>query len=245
MVIYIKYLALFLIATIPIIIMTSIIYFLDKEKEPKKLLILLFGSGILACILSSLTITKLGNLFPILSTETSYLNNIELMFSVFVGTALIEELSKWIMTYFISYNNKYFDELYDMVVYSAFVALGFAYIENLFYVFNTGIITGLYRGILAVPCHACTGIFMGYYLGISKLHSLLNDKKNMLKYVLLSIIYPILIHGIYDYCLLTNNALFLVIFQAFVIIMYNYSLKKVRRLLKVNKKLKINKKRHN
>ena len=67
----------------------------------------------------------------------------------------------------------------------------------------------------------------------------------MLKYVLLSIIYPILIHGIYDYCLLTNNALFLVIFQAFVIIMYNYSLKKVRRLLKVNKKLKINKKRHN
>ena len=136
MVIYIKYLALFLIATIPIIIMTSIIYFLDKEKEPKKLLILLFGSGILACILSSLTITKLGNLFPILSTETSYLNNIELIFSVFVGTALIEELSKWIMTYFISYNNKYFDELYDMVVYSAFVALGFAYIENLFYVFK-------------------------------------------------------------------------------------------------------------
>ena len=54
---------------------------------------------------------------------------------VFLFVALIEEGSKFLMTYILGYNNKEFDEVYDMIVDASFVSLGFAFYENLIYIF--------------------------------------------------------------------------------------------------------------
>ena len=56
-----------------------------------------------------------------------------------------------------------------MIVYASFVALGFACFENILYVSDSGIVTGLIRAVTAVPGHVCDGILMGSYLALAKL----------------------------------------------------------------------------
>ena len=127
------------------------------------------------------------------------------IFFVFIVIALVEELCKWFFLYKISYNHSEFDSLYDMIVYASFVALGFACFENLLYVYSTGIVTGLVRAFSAVPGHVCDGILMGSYLSLAKINNLRGNHKLSKKYILLSIVIPMIAHGIYDFCLFWNN----------------------------------------
>lgn len=150
---------LFTISLLPVFLIGLFIYKKDKDKEPTKLLIKLFLCGIGSCILT-LIVSMIMNVFPIFSAGPSELNSIELFINVFIGVALVEEMSKWVMAYFVSYKDKDFDEFYDMIIYCVFVALGFAFFENLFYVYSGGIFTGITRALLAVPGHACDGVLM-------------------------------------------------------------------------------------
>ena len=43
------------------------------------------------------------------------------------------------------------------------------------YVYENGFVVGIVRALLAVPGHACDGLFMGYYLGLSKTGQLYNN----------------------------------------------------------------------
>ena len=157
-------LILFIISALPAVLLGLYIYKKDKDKEPMTLLIKLFLGGIGSAFLTLLITSIMELIFPIFSADYSKLNLFELFIYAFIGVALVEEFSKWLFTYRISFNNKYFEEKYDMIVYSVFVALGFAFFENLIYVFQGGIITGIIRAISAVPGHAFDGVFMGYYL---------------------------------------------------------------------------------
>lgn len=231
-------LILFSVSVFPVILLGKYIYEKDKNKEPAKLLIKLFLGGIISCFLVLIVSSILGIIFPILSAEFDTLNLFELIIYSFIGVALVEELCKWIMTYFISFNNNAFDEIYDMIVYSVLVALGFAFFENLIYVYSNGVGTGIVRALLAVPGHACDGVFMGYYLGLAKL-SLLNNRKDLKnKNLILSILVPVILHGFYDYCLFTGNILFIILFFIFIIILYKKTIKKIDNISSINRKMK-------
>ena len=231
-------LILFVVSALPVFLLGKYIYNKDKNKEPVEILIKLFLGGILSCFLVLIVSSILGLIFPILSAEHETLNLLELIFYVFVGVALVEECCKWIFVYKISYNDKHFEEIYDMIVYSVFVALGFAFFENLLYVFQGGIGTGIMRAILAVPGHACDGVFMGYYLGLSKLNLLKGNNSLAKKNMILSILVPTLMHGIYDYCLFTGNIFFLIIFLIFVVCIDIKTIKRVKKIASENRKMK-------
>jgi len=230
-------LILFFISVLPVVLIGLYIYKKDKQKEPKRLLVKLFLGGLTSCFLV-LIISSLLNIFPIFSAEPEDLNLIELIINVFIGVALVEEFCKWIMAYKISYNDKNFDEFYDAILYCVFVALGFACFENLLYVYERGITTGIARALLAVPGHACDGILMGYYLGLSKISALNNRNDLKTKNLILSILVPTITHGIYDYCLFAQNIIFIIIFFIFVIGMYIYVLKKVKKVSSIEGKMK-------
>ena len=89
--------------------------------------------------------------------------------------------------------------------YSTFVSLGFACFENILYVFSEGFGVAVQRAFLAVPGHACDGMFMGYFLGLSKMGLLYGDKKKQKTNLILSLVVPTISHGIYDYLLFVNN----------------------------------------
>ena len=231
-------LMLFVISALPVFLLGMYIYKKDKNKEPIKLLVKLFVGGILSCFLVVLVSIILGIFFPILSADFKTLNLIELIFYVFIGIALVEECCKWIFSYKIAYNDNDFEEIFDMIVYSVFVALGFAFFENLLYVYKNGFATGVIRAISAVPGHACDGVFMGYYLSLAKQSQLNQKNKLKVKYIIYSILVPTIIHGIYDYCLLTRNILFVLLLFVFVILVYIFAIKKIKKMSSINRKMK-------
>jgi len=88
---------------------------------------------------------------------------------------VVEELCKFAVVRFTVYRNREFDEPMDGVIYAVSVALGFASLENLFYLgpfygqgegsFTT---IAVIRAFLSVPGHALFSSMWGYGLGFAK-----------------------------------------------------------------------------
>ena len=220
----------FVVAILPVFLIGWYIYKKDKVKESSKLLFKLFMFGVLSCIPAAFIGSLLGVFFP----EMENMTFLQLFLYVFIVVALVEEFCKWFFMYKETYNHVEFDSTYDMIVYAVFTALGFACFENILYVQEYGIITGILRALLAVPGHACDGILMGVYLGIAKIKSINGDNNAANKYKILSIIVPTITHGIYDFCLFWGSVPFVVTFLFFVVILDIICIKKVKSISKNN-----------
>lgn len=214
-------LLLLFVSVFPVILIGLYIYKKDKDKEPKSLLLGLFMSGFLSAMLVVIIDAVISFVNPEFSTvlEGNNLEFYKLFCTIFFEIALVEEFSKWLMIRFIGYNNKEFDELYDIIVYSVFVALGFAMVENIFYVLPGGLSLGLFRALFSVPGHASFGIFMGAFFGLAKIYEK-KDKYLSNLYMIFAILVPTLLHTFYNFCLITGEAWFLLMFVVFIIALY-------------------------
>lgn len=221
------------IALLPSILLGFYIYKNDtQEKEPTKLLFKLFMGGIGAVVLTLVVSFTLS--FSISGLD-DYLesNLLAIFFDAFIFVALVEEGSKWIFLKLISWKDKAFDYLYDGVVYAVFVSLGFATLENLLYVLDGGIGVAIMRAFLSVPGHVCDAVFMGYFYGLAKIATINSNQKLARKNMFLSIFVPTVLHGFYDFCLMSNISVLALIFFAFIIILYVLVFRKIKRLSKI------------
>lgn len=213
-----KNIILIIIAVIPVSLLLKYAFEKDKiEKEPIKLLIRLFIAGVFSSIIVLLISKSIDNIIKI--------NNI--VFTSFIEIAFIEEVCKWICVYIITWKNKEFNYKFDAIVYSIFVSLGFALVENIGYALHYGLTTSLLRAVISVPCHTFFAIYMGYYLGIAKMYYTRGQNKNGSIYSVYSLFIPTTLHGIYNYCLLGNNDGFYVVLLIFIISLYFLSFKTI------------------
>ena len=205
------------------------------EKEPKKLLLILLIFGFLASGIALFFEDVNMNIISDFSKDTLLYNILNSFFVI----ALCEELSKWFFTYYFCWKNKAFDYVYDGIVYAVFVAIGFATIENILAAVsaNMDFISIILRGVLTVPLHVFMGVISGYCLGISKKYKSRGWTKKMKIPLLLSIVLPILIHGLFDYLiyLSTKNAIVLSILL--IIFLYYFCFSKISEVSKENKKI--------
>lgn len=213
-----KSIILLVIAVIPIMSLLKYVFYKDKiEKEPAALLFKLFMSGVFSAaivlIISRFLTSKI-------SIDNSFYNS-------FIEIALIEEVCKWICIYIITWKNKEFDYKFDAIVYSIFVSLGFAFVENIAYSFNYGIMFSLLRAVISIPGHTFFGTYMGYYLGHAKMCCTKCDYKNGFVNGLYSILVPTLLHGIYDYCLIGENDGLYILFIIYIVFLYILSFKTI------------------
>jgi len=213
---------LLILSLAPVFIIGGYIYFRDKyEKEPIKLLLL-------ALFLGALTV------IPIMLLE-SFLNSFTQIFSglaaaawnAFIVAAFSEELFKFIALYLLIWKSPEFNEKFDGIVYAAFISLGFAGVENVLYVMGNGFGTGISRALTAVPAHAIFGITMGFYLGMAKFYE---KKRYQLK--MKALLYPIILHGIYDFILFTQIEWLILVFAGFLVFLYISGLKRIKELSK-------------
>ncbi len=232
------------LAILPTIVIGTFIYKNDRiEKEPTKLLIKLVVSGAFATVLT-LLLTELLYLFLPFFADSNYeaLDAYSLAVYVFVGVALIEELSKWLFTYFVAWNDRAFDYVYDAIVYSTFVSLGFATVENLLYILGASSVamaigTAVTRMLFSVPGHVFFGVTMGYYLGLAKLTKTNGIRDKSLLYLFLSLFVPIVFHFVFDYLLMLDFAYNYIVFLIFVFAFFSVSLYRVKRLSIISTKL--------
>jgi len=221
---------LLVLSVLPVVVIAWFIWQRDNEKEPLKLLLKLFGGGLLSTVLTLLFTFILCFIFPFFRINHYYLNLFELFISVFIGVALVEEFSKWLMAYFIAFRHQAFDHKYDGIVYATFVSLGFALFENILYVLQGGMVIGIIRALLTVPGHAAYGISMGYYLDLAKIASLNNEKVIVRKNLILSVLMPTILHGIFDYCLFAESGFFILVFLVFIMLFFRHTWKRIKKV---------------
>ena len=107
--------------------------------------------------------------------------------------------------------NKNFNERFDGIVYAVFISLGFALVENIMYVIQGGASVGLIRALTAVPAHALFGVVMGYYIGIARFSGV-----HRADYIIRALMWPIILHGFYDYCLMSGKPILMLLFIPFL-----------------------------
>jgi RsiW-degrading membrane proteinase PrsW (M82 family) len=184
---------LLLLAIAPATVIILYIYFKDKfEKEPISFLFKNFVLGATASILITAILGGFVNsLFPLIDKEIIFQQFIK----AFVVVALVEEFSKYIIVRYFAQRNKEFNEPFDGIVYSVMVSMGFATLENVLYVFQHGVSTGIIRAFTAVPAHATFAILMGYFMGKAKFSN------NRFALNLTGLFCATLFHGAYDFFL--------------------------------------------
>lgn len=164
---------LVIIAIIPAAIIIFAMYLSDRhDREPFKVLLFTYILGALTVIPSIIVeeILIAFNIFP---------GVLGAFYNAFIVAGLTEEYFKRLAVLKYPYKTKFFNEKLDGIVYSVFVTMGFATVENIIYVafrYTNNPFIGLYRGIFSVPAHGVFGITMGYYLSLSKFDNNLEKK---------------------------------------------------------------------
>tara|TARA_B110001454_G_C12715558_1_gene432433 strand:+ start:2380 stop:3054 length:675 start_codon:yes stop_codon:yes gene_type:complete len=187
---------LLLLAISPAIIIILYIYFKDKfEKEPIHFLVKNFLLGATVSVLITLAFGGFASKLIPLVDESSVFQQ---FLKAFIVVALVEEFSKYLVIRYYSQRSKEYNEPFDGVVYAVLVSMGFATLENVLYVFQYGVSTGVLRAFTAVPAHATFAILMGYFMGKAKF------SKNRIVLNLMGLFFATLFHGAYDFFLFIN-----------------------------------------
>ncbi|MBS2969436.1 intramembrane metalloprotease PrsW [Metabacillus sp. KIGAM252] len=165
--------------------------------------------------------------FPLMFIQ--YIMDAEKVFSndfirIFFAYGFLEEFFKWFIFIAAIYPHVHFDEHYDGIVYGSAVSLGFATLENILFLFANGLEFAMGRAFFPVSSHALFGVIMGYYLGKSKFTQNPKDKK---KWLVFSLIMPVVLHGFYDYILFTYK-FWPVIMLPFMLILWWFALHKAK-----------------
>ena len=184
--------ALLLLTILPSILIISYFVYSDKFKEPKGEIIKIFIYGILITIPAYFLNTYL-NAFWYANFQVS-----QEIISSFLTAAPVEEGLKLSILYFYVYKMKDFNEPIDGIVYGVTVSLGFATLENIYYVYlladyfdTTSMALAIARSFSAVPAHAVFGVFMGYFF---MKYSFIKKGDNLL----FAFLIPFVLHGCYN-----------------------------------------------
>ena len=182
-------LSLLLLTCAPGLAICIYIYWQDKfDKEPKALLVKSFFLGMLSTI-PAVILSLIGEAFgfnPVSPVVWWAL------LSMIIGTGLSEEFSKYIFVRYYAYKKDAFNEPFDGITYSVMVAMGFATLENIFYVAEGGTSVAIARMFTAVPGHDADGVWIGFFLGLQKLHG-------SKIYGIIGITLTAISHGLYDF----------------------------------------------
>lgn len=241
---------------IPAIILCIYVYKKDKvDKEPIGLLLKLLVFGAVSCYPAAYIENFIGDIIRIAFSpdviksggEIIVDNSVKYSYNFvyyFFCVAVAEEGLKWLIVHNYTGQDKNFNCFFDGMIYAIFVSLGFAGLENVFYVLQYGWYNAIMRAIVSVPGHMFFAVFMGYYYSNAVIYKKANALEkdliihgriaNMQKqfgykrYMALSFIVPVTLHGTYNFLCSSDNFRMVLLFYVYILILYRYCFKKIR-----------------
>ena len=210
---------LFLLSLAPVLIIITYVYFRDKyDREPWRMLVRALMLGAIISIPVIYVERFLSQFTPsVILWSAAY--------SGFVVAGFSEESFKFLALLGLFWNNRNFNEKFDGIVYAVFISLGFAAVENILYVNNGGSGVGLTRAFTAVPAHALFGVLMGYHAGLARFYY----RVRVLR-LFLALSIPILLHGIYDFILMSGHPYLLFVFIPYVAFLWIFGFRRMHEL---------------
>lgn len=162
-----------LLALFPVVIWCALFWYNDSKPEPRRLLVKTGLAGV-ATTLVLVVMMYVALKYPNLALDRLIGRVIHVQWLAvmlyFLVVAIIEEYVKHIgMIVIIERHRKEFDQIVDGVVYAVAAAMGFAFIENIFYLSDASrsLIVGVFiaRSIGATLGHAVFSGTFGYFYG--------------------------------------------------------------------------------
>ncbi len=213
------------VSLVPALLLCSYVFNTDsKEKEPISLLAILFGLGAVVYIpvifaeefmltfvnniLGSHVTYDFGGMASYTSEGFKLLHN---FLNALLGSALMEEAMKFLVLFLVTHRNKNFNCLFDGIVYSIFVTLGFAVAENIYNAYIGGWDTLILRTLSTLPGHILFGIVMGYCYTLWHTYFIAGRIEKRLDgitvskpfrswyFIVLTILLPIIVHALYSF----------------------------------------------
>lgn len=215
-------------AVIPAVVLLVKVYKVDHlDKESPRLLWNLVVRGVIATVFAMLTEWIGEFVLSSFVQEGTVLYNFLLYFIV---VAVSEEGFKYLLMKQRTWKDPEFNFQFDGVVYAVFVSLGFALWENISYVLMYGFGTALIRAVTAVPGHACFGVFMGAWYGLSRKYESYGMHSQSKTCRVVALLSSIVLHGCYDFTASIENQNYAWIFVAFVVVMFIVAFRLVKKL---------------
>ncbi len=204
---------LLVLAVAPSLALFLFFYLRGRSKGPAPTIITTFLLGAAAVAPAALATIGLERLTGWRSSTPDLLQS--LLGALFI-VGVVEETAKFLVVRLHAFPRREFDEPYDGILYSVIAALGFATVENIYYVLTHGAGTGIARALVAVPNHAFCGVLMGFFLGLAKFVP--SDIKGDLL-AGLGLALAVLAHGVYDWIVFSVRStpllvVFLLLFAA-------------------------------
>ena len=211
-----------LITIIPSLALLLYFVLSDKFKEPKLTVLAVFFLGYLICLPAG-TLNDFS--YKLLEDGTELSKRLGYSF---LGPAWAEEILKFLILYLIVLRRNEFNEPMDGIVYGVAASLGFATYENYDYVFRLAeqwdlvpMDLAIWRSYSAIPMHGLNGCLMGFYFGK---YAFTGDKK----FLLLSLLIPFLMHGLYNFLDYPYSLIIVVILVIYSLILHS-DLKKLQK----------------
>lgn len=241
-----------LLAMIPGIFLCGYVFYKDRiEKEPLSLLGFLFAAGAVIYVpcyfLQDGIVGFIDRLFAdkmhfsaegILTYNSIGAEFLHNALCAFLGFSLIQICLKWVVLFFGTHKNRNFNYLFDGIVYSVFLSLGFAFAENIHFAIQNDADMITAKLITSVPCHLFVGILMGYYYTMWHMRFLVNRIENRMLadkavkedkirssagWLICSMFVPVILSGLYSFASSTNNESIIMIFYTAVFVLYGAS----------------------
>jgi RsiW-degrading membrane proteinase PrsW (M82 family) len=190
---------LFALAVAPGLAIAIFVYEKDKlDREPLHLLVKSFFLGAASIFPASF----LEGVFE--GFGFAHTAELSTTFNYALTVGLSEELSKFLILILFFYRRKEFNEPFDGITYGVMIAMGFATLENVFYVVEGGLGVALIRMFTAVPAHATFGVLMGFFVGAAKFR----HRPHAIKVIFpktTGVVLPAVMHALYDFFLYMKN----------------------------------------
>lgn len=226
--------------------LTWLSYYLRKDKhpEPKKTIIRIFLWGALITVpvffvqIGLAYLLGYANLSPIITAIIYW----------FLVISFSEEIFKYLVIRIKIVNSPDLDEPVDVMLYMVIAALGFAALENVLYLFapidrlsfndliNRTLLVSLIRFIGATFLHTLCSAIIGYSLAIS-----FCEAKKKYWTIAAGIIMATVLHGLYDFSIMTLGGylkiaipVIVIITLAFLVFSGFEKLKKMKSICKIN-----------
>ena len=186
-------------AILPGVVILIYVYKQDVFPEPKQIVFKTFLFGCATILGIDLVIPVLDNF-----SEANFKGETYYFFDSFIRAGFVEEIFKAMVLIFYCTRKSAFDEPMDGIIYGVAVSLGYAAYENIAYIEyfskETSLIDiSLVRAFSAVPMHGLCGVMMGFLITLS-----IFEKKHNYLNLVLAILVPVGMHGLYNYSLASN-----------------------------------------
>jgi len=222
-----QFLTVLVLALTPGAFWLWLVYRWDRyQPEPRWLVIrtFLWGMAVVLPVAFVESLLGFGDFNPVRIGQMSLSN---MAYYAFIVIGLTEELGKFLVIFATIYKSPYFDESTDGIVYASAAALGFASLENLFYMVSHGWEVILVRAPISTLGHLLFSVIWGYPLVLRKL-----GRRGATALLLLGLLAAMAAHGLFDFVLFTQSWFALLIFPvlAGLIVVLNLMLRHSRKI---------------